>query len=238
MARPFDFDADYGRAYDEIIRRVFPAYEDLFLMVLATLEPVTREGADVLVAGCGTGMELATFATRRPDWRLTGVDPSAQMLAQAARRVTAAGAGDRVTLHRGTVASLPPAARFDAATLICVLHFVPDDGGKLRLLRDLAVRLEAGAPLVLVDANGQARSPAHERLMTAWMGYVRHRGLSGEEQCGYERQVRDGVYFVTAERIRGLLAEAGFVAPTRFFSAFVFDGWVTQRSGRTPHGEG
>lgn len=232
--RAFDFDADYGRQYDNIIRLVFPAYDELFPIGLAMLAAALSEDAHLLIVGTGTGKEIATFAGRRPGWRFTGVDPSEQMVEQAVRRVRAAGIEQRVSLHHGYVADLPPEPRFDAATLVCVMHFVPDDGSKLKLLRDIAARLRAAAPLLLVDACGRRGSEALERMMAAWMWYVRDRGLTMKDQRAYEKQVRDGVHSVPETRVRELLDQAGFEEPTRFFSAFVFDGWVTRRGPSRP----
>lgn len=229
MTRPFDFDGDYGRQYDSIIRLVFPAYEELFPIALAMLAAELPEDAQLLIVGAGTGKEIATFAARRPGWSFTGVDPSQQMLDRAAKRVRAAGIAHRVTLHCGYVADLPDGRRFDAATLVCVMHFLRDDGGKQALLEDVAARLAPGAPLLLVDANGAAGTPALERMMRAWMWYVRDQGLTAAEQRAYEQHVRDGVVLVPDERLRALLGEAGFDDPVRFFSAFVFDGWIARR---------
>ena len=41
----------------------------------------------MLVVGAGTGMELLTLAEQYPHWRLTGVDPSAEMLTLAHERL-------------------------------------------------------------------------------------------------------------------------------------------------------
>ncbi len=229
MTRPFDFDADYGRDYDRIIRRVFPAYDELFPIALAMLAATLPEEAHLLIVGAGTGKEIGTFAARRPGWRFTGVDPSAQMIAQAAARARAAGIERRVTLHEGYVAALPTDRRFDAAAMVCVMHFMSDDGGKRALLDDIAARLTPGAPFIVVDACGQEGSPELERMMAAWMWYVRDQGLTTEDQRAYEQQVRRGVHPVSESRMLTLFEEAGFTTPTRFFSAFVFAGWMARR---------
>ena len=41
--------------------------------------------AEILILGAGGGLELRAFADWQPGWRFTGVDPSAEMLALAAK---------------------------------------------------------------------------------------------------------------------------------------------------------
>ncbi len=115
---------------------------------------------DLLVVGAGGGMEVATFLPANPGWRLTGVDPSAKMLALAQAEADRLGAAGRVTLVQGTVEDLPATACYDAATCIFVLQFLPDDAGalgKLALLRGVAQRLRPGAPLLLVTGVSDHR---------------------------------------------------------------------------------
>ncbi len=150
----FDFDGDYGKDYEALARQVIPGYRTLFPMFTAIIEPDLPPGARVLVVGAGTGIELIALKRARPDLRLHGVDPSEQMLQIAERRVAEAGLESGVTLQLGYASDVPTRPRFDAATLINVLHFVPDDGAKSALLHDIAGRLRPGAVFVLFDLHG------------------------------------------------------------------------------------
>ncbi|MFJ1705034.1 class I SAM-dependent methyltransferase [Kitasatospora sp. NPDC088346] len=82
------------------------------------VEDVVRElapapGERVLEIGFGPGIGLATLARAAPDVRIDGVDPSAEMVAAARRRVRRHGA--RVRPQEGTAAELPwEDAVFDA----------------------------------------------------------------------------------------------------------------------------
>ncbi len=228
--RGFDFDAEYGAHYDERIRQVFAGYDDLFPSALAHLAGSLGPSASVLVVGCGTGSELVAFARERPGWSLTGVDPSAQMIHQAGARLGEAGVHDRVRLIRGYLEDLPPEPAFDAATLICVMHFMPDGGPKLGLLQAIAARLRPGAPLVLVDGHGDPSSPEFRRDTKAWFEFMIYRGMLPGEQDVYRRQLEESVHWVPEERILALLSEAGFQRPHRFFRNFVFGGWLVERA--------
>ncbi len=99
-----------------------------------------------LVMGAGGGAELMAIAAARQSCRITGVDPSPDMLALAEGKLRAAGHAERVSLVTGYVADAPEGP-FDAATSCLVAPFVPDDGGKLDYFRQLRRRLRPGAPL-------------------------------------------------------------------------------------------
>ena len=76
--------------YDLVIQRLIPGYASLARLAVALLSAsplASAQGSSVLVAGCGTGAELLESRAQRPDWQLTAMDPSAEMLAVAKGRV-------------------------------------------------------------------------------------------------------------------------------------------------------
>lgn len=227
----FNFDGDYGERYEALARRVIPGYATLFPMVGALIDPDLPPGARVLVVGAGTGIELVTFKRIRPDLRLHGVDPSGQMLELARRRVADAGLADGITCQHGYTSDVPSAPRFDAATLINVLHFVPDDGSKAELLSDIAARLEPGGVLVVFDLHGDPGSEEHERYMPAWRRFWEIRGMTEAERFEFEERICQGIHFAPPERVVELARAAGFIEPRRFFKSLLYGGWTFRRAG-------
>src|SRR5438067_6788447 len=94
--------------------------------------------------GCGTGETSAALA---PFVRhVIAVDASAAMLQAARKRLQAF---DNVELRRGDLEALPvDDARLDAATLMLVLHYVPEPANALN---EVARVLKPGGRLLLVD---------------------------------------------------------------------------------------
>lgn len=229
-SRAFDFDAEYGVGYDTLIRQVVPGYDDLHLATLALLNDVP-DGGEVLVVGVGSGSELVTFGRARPGWRLTGVEPSGQMIGITQERLRRAGIDERVQIHHGYTDDLPDVERFDAATLVCVLHFLPDDGAKLDLLRSIARRLRPGGRFVLMDAFGAPGTVAFSRAWDAWMEFVAQKGLTGPDRDAYRRQVETGLHFIPQDRLVALMGEAGFTDLLPFYRALLFGGWLATRAG-------
>lgn len=227
----FNFDGDYGERYERLARQVIPGYRTFFPMFVAIVDPDLPVGGRVLVVGAGTGIELVTLKRARPDLRLHGVDPAGQMLELARRRVAEAGAESGVTFQLGYAADVAPAPLFDAATLINVLHFVPDDGGKAELLAEIAQRLKPGGVFILFDLHGDPGSEEHERYMPAWRRYWTIRGMTPDEWRDFDERIREGIHFAPASRVLELARDAGFTEPRRFFKSMLYGGWTFRRGG-------
>jgi len=166
------------------------------------------------------------LALAHPDWQITGIDPSAPMLAVAQRKVTAADLTDRVTLLPGSVSDLPDDARFDAATLLLVLHFLPDDGTKLAMLKAIASRLRPGAPLILADQHADLANPEDRRLYRAWRARQIARGMPAEAADEMFAGLPQVIHCIPESRLRALLTEAGFTTIQPIFRALVIGAWL------------
>lgn len=118
--------------YETRIGRLLPGYELLHLLSRAQLLARLPERARLLSVGCGAGGELAELAGLRPGWRFVAADLSADMLALARQRCARLGLLERIELHCGDVAGLPPAPPCDAALVLLVLHFLRGDQAKRR----------------------------------------------------------------------------------------------------------
>ncbi len=221
---------DAGLSYDRLVRQVIPGYESLAALSVAMLAaalPPEVSAPQVLMVGCGTGAELLAATRFEPDWRLTGVDASAEMLAVAGQRLADLGA--TATLVPSRVEDLPQEARFDGATAILVLHLIPDDGSKLAFLAAIARRLTPGAGLILVDLLAQSDPVLQAQLDAAEDRFQRYNGLGPDEREQLRRQTAEETYRVPPSRIAGLLNAAGFSDPVPFYQSGDYIGWFVKR---------
>lgn len=231
LPRRDTFHADRARRYDDTIRRVLPGYDTLHALSSVILETAgTGAEARILVTGAGTGTELEVMARRNPGWHLTACDPAEGMLTVARTRLEEAGLEGQVTLHVGITDSLPPQALFDAATCLLVLHFLPDDGAKLALLKSLACRLQPGAPLVIADMAEDPASPRFRHLLAAWTCWQQDAGIDPQEIEKGLRHIERDIHFISETRFASLLAEAGFTPPERYFGGLLFTGSLCHRT--------
>jgi tRNA (cmo5U34)-methyltransferase len=204
--------------YAETVRRVNVGYDLLFTLTQCFLRALDRPELDLLVVGVGGGAEIERFLPDNPGWRLTGVDPSQEMLTLAQAKVEELGVRERVTLLRGTVEHLTTEARFDAATCLFVLHFLPDEA-KRDTLREIRGRLHPGAP-VLVASGGRAEvGELGADFRGAWQHYGELMGMPAERMAAtIEGLIAKQADATGAEGYERLLREAGFSRVASFFN--------------------
>jgi SAM-dependent methyltransferase/predicted transcriptional regulator len=124
--------------------------------------------------GCGTGQvssALSPFVGR-----VVAVDASSAMLQAAKKRLQGF---DNVDLRRGELEALPvDDARLDAATMMLVLHHVPEPE---RALAEVARVLKPGGRLILVDMLSHDRENYRQQMGHVWLGFSEDhlRGLVG-----------------------------------------------------------
>src|SRR5262249_39117069 len=114
--------------------------------------------------GCGTGAVSAALAPFVA--HVIAVDTSAAMLQAAKKRLRDT---TNVDLRRGDLEALPiDDARLDAATLMLVLHHVPEP---VRALAEVARVLKPGGRLLLVDMLPHDRESYRQQMGHVWLGF-------------------------------------------------------------------
>jgi tRNA (cmo5U34)-methyltransferase len=231
--------------YEQVVTRLIPGYASLARLGVALLAAsplASAQGASVLVAGCGSGAELLEARAQRPDWHLTGLDPSAAMLDLARGRL---GEQADIDWQQSSVESLEAQARFDGALAVLVLQALPDDGSKLAFLTALARSLRPGGQVVLVDLMQPERSPIQQQLREARIGFQRASGLetatakdrgaqraTAADPAGREAlmaELTTGLHPIGLSRLTALVEAAGFGDPAPVYQALDVEGFLLQR---------
>jgi tRNA (cmo5U34)-methyltransferase len=213
--------------YDSKIRLFCGGYEEIFKLSYCCLNAVLPWNARVLIAGAGTGKEIAEFAALSPDWSFCGVDPSSHMLSLAQKKISEKKLAADISFVQGYVDDLHDKTDFDGATCILVMHFLKDDGSKLGLLKSICQRLKPGAPLVLVDGCGDPASKTFRETLNAWKQYpIMHGEDPKEVEKAFNDIILKMIQFVPEARILELLNEAGFDNVFKYYSGFLYNGWT------------
>jgi tRNA (cmo5U34)-methyltransferase len=147
------------------------------------------------------------------------------MLALARQKVEAAGAAERVALIQGYIEDAPN-QKFDAGTAFLVLAFVPDDGRRLRALREIHARLKPGAPFLMINGCTDMNSERFEEDLRLYAAAARRNGAPVEMVERAVRMQREDLSFVPREREEELLAEAGFSGVRLFYVGLWIFGWI------------
>jgi ArsR family transcriptional regulator len=131
---------------------------------LAALAAFAQADWTVGDLGCGTGQVSAALAPFVA--RVISVDGSAAMLQAARKRLQAF---DNIDLRRGDLEALPiDDGRLDAATLMLVLHHVPEPE---RALTDVARVLKPQGRAVVVDMLPHDRESYRQQMGHVWLGF-------------------------------------------------------------------
>ena len=135
--------------------------ERFHLAAFAALASSTWTVGDL---GCGTGQVSAALAPFVE--RVIAVDASAAMLQAAKKRLPGF---DNIDLRRGDLEALPvDDARLDAATLMLVLHHVPEPE---KAIAEVARVLKPGGRLLLVDMQPHDRDSYRQQMGHVWLGF-------------------------------------------------------------------
>ena len=155
------------------------------------LEPwlKTAAGMRVLDVGCGIGRWSRLLAARGA--RVTGVDLSPTMIAEAQRRAATGGLAGRCRFIVQDCATLDIAGSFDLILCVTMLQHLPDVSAMRSALRRMALHLASHGRLILLEAApARIATRCNTPVFTA-----RHRAvyLRLFRECGLEVRALCGV---------------------------------------------
>lgn len=163
-----------------------PVWRASCARLVAQLPPdgPSDEASRVVDLGCGPGVSTIEMARLRPHWRLVGMDLAPRMLAEARRRIVAAGLPGHVRWVLGDAARLPFASgSLDALTGHSFLYLLPD---REAALAEMLRVLRGGGRLVLMEPSTRpppplevlrlSRDPRHLFAVSLWRPFSRVHG--------------------------------------------------------------
>ncbi|MEM6317536.1 MAG: class I SAM-dependent methyltransferase [Bacteroidota bacterium] len=217
------YEKERATTYDDLIETWISGYNYFLNSLPQVLSEV--ENKNLLSVGCGTGNSIQRLVKATEGWQITGIDPSPDMIKQARAKL---GKEKNVRLVEGLVGDFEIEEKYGAATLLLVLHFLEDDGTKLRLLKDIADRLNEGATFVMLDITGE-ENQIQQNL--AVLKRLLPSQLDEAQRKDRIHKIQQKLYAVSEERLVELCEEAGFEKPFRFFQSSIYKGWMTKKIG-------
>jgi demethylmenaquinone methyltransferase / 2-methoxy-6-polyprenyl-1,4-benzoquinol methylase len=152
--------APLAETYDRYARLLSFGQDPRWRRFLVSRVDVSASDA-VLDVACGTGA-VALELMRQYDCRIVGIDQSAEMLAEARRRL-----GARVELRQARAEQLPfEDGAFDGLTVTYLLRYVDDPTATMR---ELARVVRPGGRLAMLEFC----LPPNRLARAAWEAYVR-----------------------------------------------------------------
>lgn len=138
--------ASAARFYDEHARRFMGLAYRRFAMKVAGINTV---GNRILDIGTGTGRLAVEIARARPDWQITGIDVSEEMLKLARETAARNDLADRVNFQHASAESLPfPDSYFNLVVSHTSLHLW---ASPLKVFKEIARVTAPGAYCLFWD---------------------------------------------------------------------------------------
>jgi SAM-dependent methyltransferase len=153
------------RAYGRFLSRRFPHFK---------APPRLDEAVNVLVAGCGTGLEAVAVATGRVCARVTAVDLSRQSLAYGLRMARALGVANLEFLEADVLEMASLGGRYEVVESSGVLHHLAEPWAGLKALSECLV---AGGVMKIGLYSQRARA-----AVVAAREAIREAGLTADAE--------------------------------------------------------
>lgn len=215
------FEGDRASNYDGFVKNWIPNY-DYFMSIFPGLLATATEKT-MLAVGCGTGNEMLALKTADKAWSITGVDPSPEMIQIAQKKLVSY---ENIRFFEGEVTQLKSRARFGAASLILVLHFIKYPYKKLALLRAIQKQLLPAAPFVIMGIFGnKTQLRGNLEVLRSLLPNT----LTASEVEERIDRITTSLHRTSEEELKKLVIRAGFEKPTRFFQTSIYSGWITQK---------
>jgi len=182
-------DSDTAQFYDEHARRFMGT---IYLRFAAKAARLNLPGNRVLDIGAGSGLLASKLAKARPDWQITGIDISEEMLNLARQSAALAGYLERMDLRQSSAETLPfPDGQFSLVVSNASLHLWTDP---LKVFGEIARLTAPGgycliwdnlrtgrlAPLMSMLGRMMGMNAAQRRL---WLNAVRSSYTSEEAKA-------------------------------------------------------
>lgn len=219
------FEDERASKYDGFTQTWIINYQFVIDTVPKIIEMEQPNAKEILIVGCGTGNETLCLANfKNKAWNITGVDPSPDMIKIANEKLKN---HSKVKIIKGEVNQLPINKKYDAATLLLVLHFMKDNGTKQALLQSISNRLHKGAALIILDIFGNKTEFYNnlkllEKLLPKEIGGV----LIPDKIAS----IPERVHPISEDRLSEILNKTGFSKPIRFFQSAIYGGWIVKKA--------
>lgn len=224
------FNRNTAAGYDDRAQRIASIMDNLHFLIRLILQELPHD-ARILCIGVGTGSEIIRLAETFPQWRFTGVDPSAAMLDVCRRRIEENDLSSRCELIHGYVQDVADMEAFDGALCLLVAHFLKGVD-RQALFDGITRRMRPSAYLINAEIGFDLDSPEFDSMLEQWKAVHRHAGATDENLAGMRHQLEEIIAVVPPETTEALMRNSGLSLPVQFFQSLLMRAWYSRKPGQ------
>ena len=219
------FDEKVTAAFDDMLARSIPAYDDMRRLVLDLGRQFVRAGTDILDLGCSRGAGLAPFVDLfGSQVRCVGLDESEPMVTACRARfrheVNAGTVDIRVLDLRRGVPPLSPSLTLGVLTL----QFIPIEH-RQRVIAEVFRITRPGGAFIVVEKCLGADAATQSLFVSRYHARKRENGYTVEQVDAKARSLQGVLVPLTPEGNEAMLRAEGWRV-SRFWQSLAFMGWL------------
>lgn len=202
----FEFDESVAAVFDDMLDRSVPYYKESLQLSADLLARWLDRGEKVVDLGCSTANLLLLLHKLRPDLKLTGIDNSEAMIAQARNKATAFNAP--ITLLMADVND----CQFESLSAVCahlLLQFIRPPK-RLELVRCVYGWLRPGGVFCFSEKLTSDHKKLDRILIDRYLDHKRTRGYSDYEIAQKREALENVLIPYSAHENEQMVLQAGF----------------------------
>ena len=230
---PWTFDATVTDAFDDMLARSIPGYDEMRRVVAGTAVhlidrgPRPRKPPRILDLGASRGEGVVPLLERYPDASVEAIEISEPMLDVLRERL--APYPNAYAIDRDLAVHPPELLGADLALCVLTLQFIPIET-RYDLLADVYDALRPGGALILVEKVLGETPNGDQLLRDLYAEHKRAVGYSDEQIEAKRRSLQNVLVPVPASLTERWLASTGFAPVERVWQSLSFAGWVAIRA--------
>ncbi|WPP43231.1 class I SAM-dependent methyltransferase [Paenibacillus hunanensis] len=119
--------------------------------------------------------------------------------------------------------------RYDAASCLLVLHFLPHEQQQ-EMLNKLVATVKPGAPVIIACLSIPSQTSVNDWQMEAWHMHMQQNGITETEWQRFAHSISVTSYPPHADKMEAMLAQAGLVEISTYFQTLSIRAWCGRRA--------
>jgi len=225
--RPFQFNAEVANAFDDMVNRSVPFYQEMQFMSAELTQKFATANSNIYDLGCATGTTLALIMQqiKLPNISYIGYDYSKDMLAKAKDKLKAT----QVELKCADINTLTKLDNASVVLILLTLQFVPTQH-RAKIVKTIYDGINPNGALIMIEKLTCDNTHLDQIFIDHYYQLKSKNGYSQEEIDNKKQSLQHHLVPKTLKQNTQLLKQAGFQTIEVFFRWYNFCGIIAVKT--------